>query len=149
MSRYYIILSTLALFGLTLLSAQLIYACDARANVYMANDASGQVSDGPYDPCDDYINWSMSFYRTGQSGGTATIIDWRLLNSSGGQIIRHEFSSASYAPTTWWYPQGTDYVGPSTSHTLVMRRYSGPTGRFETISLQVDYVAGDANRQGN
>lgn len=145
MYKRFILFSILAIGLIFIAGNKSALACDTMSEAYMASDASSSYTDGPYDPCDTWINWSMGFYRTSEYEGTPTVIDWRLLNSSGGQIVRHEFSSSSYAHDSWWHPQGTEYVGPSTSHTLVLRRYSGPTGRFNTISLQVNYVADNAD----
>jgi hypothetical protein len=145
MFKKFILFSILIIGQLLVAGNKPALACDTMSDAYMASDASNPYTDGPYDPCDNWINWSISFHRTDSYGGTATLIDFRLLNSSGGLILRKEFSSDTYAHSTNWNPTGTDFVGPSTSHTLVLRRYSGPTGRFENINLQVNYVAGEAN----
>lgn len=120
--------------------------CRSQATGYMALDTSPQYEDGPYDPCNDNINWSMSFYRTNKDNSTLTIIHWRILNQSGGAVIRREFRSDNYNLNQWYYPEGTDYVGSSTWHKLVLSKYGGPGGHFTSINLTVNYVAGDPTR---
>jgi hypothetical protein len=120
--------------------------CRSQATAHMNYDTSNPSEDGPYDPCNDNITWNMSFYRTAETE-SPTILDFRLLNSGGGHYYRQEFSSANYDPSEWHYPQGSAYVGSSTWHKLNLRKYSGPGGHFNDISLQVNYVAGNPDDQ--
>jgi hypothetical protein len=117
--------------------------CRTEASAYMAYDTSPQSEDGPYDPCDSYAKWSVKFYRTDKSTDY-TILQWTITAQNGSLIDHHEFDSRNYnSPYTWYNPQGTDYVGPSTWHKLTLKKATGPGGHFESISLDIDYVASD------
>ena len=112
--------------------------CREKASCYAANDAGYYILDydGPYDPCDNTIAWSMSFYRTAQSGYENTI----RTNITGDLFLKNYYSGDFTLGSHDF--SGTQYVGTSTQ-TLFLKRIGEYTGNFTAIRIGVTYYADD------
>jgi hypothetical protein len=122
--------------------------CKSSAECSMATDQSGQDDDGPYDPCDNNINWTFTLYRNGNTT-SSTVVQWIISNQVGGTVAHLEKDSR-YVDTYQWHSySGTQYVGASTWHKLTLKKASGSGGHFSDLDITINYVADNPDRIGN
>ena len=122
--------------------------CKSSAECSMASDQSSQDVEGPYDPCDDNINWTFTLYRNGNTTNS-TIVQWIITNQTGGTVAHLEKDSR-YVDTSQWHTYtGTQYVGASTWHKLTLKKASGTGGHFDDLDITINYVADNPDRLDN
>jgi len=93
-------------------------------------------STDPYDPCDNYLSWFDKFYRTDVARG------YTLRFHYNGTNQHHGYYSYNYQENQFHEFYATVYVGPSTSHRIVISKSNYDHGCFESIYAMATYVSG-------
>ena len=116
--------------------------CHPKAGCFAEDDTGPNplCSTDEYDPCDSWINYSIDFYRTAQTGNSNSI----KFSLTGSMWIRYIY--AYQYEQGWHNESGNYYVGASSSHTLRMDKQGTATGNFTDISVEINYVADDPTR---
>jgi hypothetical protein len=128
------------IFILPVFIAPVFGICVAQKNCSVSSD-SGQDTilnrSGTYDPCDSWLTWTESFYRTNQIGGMYLNIRY-----AGTSLPRHSYYSYDLTRNQTHTFYNTEYVGASTSHEIIISKSSLSSGFFTTISATAVYSAG-------
>ena len=128
------------LFSLSDDSANAQPPCRAMAYCWVTNDLglNPLCSDGPYNPCWDYIRWTLEFDRTARTEDNTVLRIW--IQGDNGWTGEYA-QSIHYGPNQYHVLTGDDFVGKSSGHKLRVDRVSGPGGHFEDIEAEVNYLA--------
>ena len=107
--------------------------CKSEVSVKRPVDYQLPVSSGTYDPCDNWLKWTMEFVRSQQAHDNKGIS----LEVSGTSVYE-TFMAADYSPG-YHSDSGVEYVGPSSSHELILDTTIGSNGQFTGIVGTVNY----------
>lgn len=116
--------------------------CSAHKNCWAYYDTGSNplASTGAYDPCDSWLHWNLSFHRNSNNLGY-TVIQYRITEAN----IHKNADSQDFFANGDHEIGGTEYVGPSSQHTLEIWRVGGSGGHFTNMEAVADYDAGQAD----
>jgi hypothetical protein len=109
--------------------------CKSEVTLKAAYDYQLPKYSGTYDPCDNWLEWTMDFIRTGVDHDGQGIS----LEVSGTSVYQ-TFMAADF---TFGHHiiSDVEYVGPSSSHELVLDATINVNNQFNTIAGTVTYHA--------
>ncbi|GEM_PF-2406309 len=139
MKRIAVIFGILALIALIPLASNNTASAQCKSVVKKkaTYDIDLPVFSGTYDPCNNWLKWTMSFTRTAKENDSAGIkieVDGTIVYET---FMDFEYSEGRLTETN------TLYVGPSDSHELILDRTPNTDGHFELIEGVVNYYASD------
>ncbi len=111
--------------------------CKGGVTISANSDYDLDVTSGPYDPCYNYVSWAISFHRTTNTMGTETL-QFRIAGTSMNQYV----SSLDFHEGGDYYLHNTQYVGPSTSHEMIIHAAGSSRGFFTNIVFSTVYSNG-------
>ncbi len=126
-------------------SAQFVLANPVQTMRLYAADDNVQdtiiARSGVFDPTDSYMTWADTIYCDNTYSYYTVYLEYR------GTSISHSYQMSSLTPgLTYTAGGGPTWVGPSTSHELVMRKDSiGNKNDLRNLRMRVYYNAGGAD----
>lgn len=109
--------------------------CESVVTVKWPIDTDPPPSSGNYDPCDNWLKWTVSFHRSDEIDDFAAIS----FEVQGTSVYR-QFWDYSYSEGNHSVSENI-YVGPSIQHNLVFDANMNCNGHFTGIEGKCQYFA--------